>query len=633
VREAKRRLELATPRLLVRRTELERVHAASGVCVLMARAAAAIDYGTAGRLAALVRVLGAMPEVLPAAVFPLAVAEDALAMLAEHAQLFSGVVPLFYDKAKVSGTMRAPLAADPDLVELRHPPTRHVDLVVYNDVVGAGAEKEATRLAIRAIQGWLRTAHSAPTTGPSVLLTGQSAPAPTVEEHAHDEADMLLSEATVGAVDWDALDALGRRPSPAVPGACFLSGDLLVGFVRGRTGDAPGRAISSRTVVNVALRPEGGDEETERLAGAAARLLELMDEEPGSRHLEAVLFDIGALDRGGPDPAFLKQLAHWPVEAEPVHLLTDGAYGFPRFADASLTVSNSPSVALTCLVLGVPAVLVHTCDNALAEHRAFAERYGLDPTALVDASEVTPSRLRAAVNAARTISATAIRDAVEAAAVGRGLLHAALLRSRLTQLQSRYEGALAELRTALEQVGDLQSDYEHAMRILAKVPKPSASVPLDYEWVLDRVRQLAARHLPVGATVAVVSRGDANLMHLGPTRGVHFPQTAEGVYAGHHPSGTDTVIGHLEEVAARGASYLLFPVTSLWWLDYYEGLVDHLTTRGEEVVNDPSCRIFALSHNARLAARRALASSLAHETIAVQQDIAQLEVGVGQVER
>ncbi len=82
--------------------------------------------------------------------------------------------------------------------------------------------------------------------------------------------------------------------------------------------------------------------------------------------------------------------------------------------------------------------------------------------------------------------------------------------------------------------------------------------------------------LPAGSVVVVVSRGDDNLLQLGPRRGWHFPQTEAGVYAGFYPADSEEAIAHLEEIRRMGADYLLFPSTAFWWLGFYGAFQKHL---------------------------------------------------------
>src|SRR5438034_539208 len=76
--------------------------------------------------------------------------------------------------------------------------------------------------------------------------------------------------------------------------------------------------------------------------------------------------------------------------------------------------------------------------------------------------------------------------------------------------------------------------------------------------------------------IIVVSKGDDELLKLGGCCAWHFPQCEDGVYAGFYPVDSAAAIAHLEELRAKGAGFLLFPATSLWWLDHYVAFRWHL---------------------------------------------------------
>jgi GT2 family glycosyltransferase len=116
-----------------------------------------------------------------------------------------------------------------------------------------------------------------------------------------------------------------------------------------------------------------------------------------------------------------------------------------------------------------------------------------------------------------------------------------------------------------------------------------------YESLTDRIRLIVAENLPPASTVLVVSRGDEELLELDGREAWHFPQDEAGVYAGHHPTDGSDVIRQLESARSRGAQYLLFPETGMWWLDYYEGLEEYLKKEGRLVAHhEDTCVIFAL---------------------------------------
>ncbi|MFL5241593.1 MAG: glycosyltransferase [Gemmataceae bacterium] len=142
--------------------------------------------------------------------------------------------------------------------------------------------------------------------------------------------------------------------------------------------------------------------------------------------------------------------------------------------------------------------------------------------------------------------------------------------------------------------------------VLAKQPKLSAATENavanrrdtaseEYLQLIGRIRQLICAKIPPKATVLVVSRGDEDLLQLGERQAWHFPRTDGGAYAGHHPANSAAAIAHLEALRAKGAEFLLFPKTALWWLEYYLGFKKHLEQRYSKLVDhDEACVIFAL---------------------------------------
>lgn len=131
----------------------------------------------------------------------------------------------------------------------------------------------------------------------------------------------------------------------------------------------------------------------------------------------------------------------------------------------------------------------------------------------------------------------------------------------------------------------------------AASPAPSvAARHAAYKELTVRLRHVVRQTVPVGAVVAVVSKGDPELLQLDGRRGSHFPQDAKGEYAGFHPADSAAAITHLEELRALGAEYLLIPQTALWWLDHYREFRQHLESRYAFVVRQPdTCAIVRLS--------------------------------------
>ena len=136
----------------------------------------------------------------------------------------------------------------------------------------------------------------------------------------------------------------------------------------------------------------------------------------------------------------------------------------------------------------------------------------------------------------------------------------------------------------------------------------------------------------MGAIVLVVSKGDDRLVEIDGRRGWHFPRADDGRYAGYHPKDGDRRSQHLEELRAKGAGFLVFPTTAMWWLDYYPALKSHLEGRYKLVARDDSCLVF----DVREAGQNGHAEEVVTVTAQAEDENAALEpeggaVGIGSV--
>jgi hypothetical protein len=120
---------------------------------------------------------------------------------------------------------------------------------------------------------------------------------------------------------------------------------------------------------------------------------------------------------------------------------------------------------------------------------------------------------------------------------------------------------------------------------------------VEYLILRERVRAAVRGSLPPGSTIAVVSRGDEELLRLDGMNAWHFPQVEDGTYAGYYPANGDEAVLQLERLRAKGADFLVFPRTAFWWLDHYNALKHHLEERCELVSRDDTCIVFALSRS------------------------------------
>jgi GT2 family glycosyltransferase len=107
-----------------------------------------------------------------------------------------------------------------------------------------------------------------------------------------------------------------------------------------------------------------------------------------------------------------------------------------------------------------------------------------------------------------------------------------------------------------------------------------------YQRESEHLREAVRATVPDDASVLVVSRGDEALLELDGRDAHHFPQAADGAWAGHHPADSAEAIGHLEELRDAGARYLVVPPTYRWWLRHYDGLRRHLETCYRPVHSD-----------------------------------------------
>jgi GT2 family glycosyltransferase len=118
---------------------------------------------------------------------------------------------------------------------------------------------------------------------------------------------------------------------------------------------------------------------------------------------------------------------------------------------------------------------------------------------------------------------------------------------------------------------------------------------LEYQQLRERIREAVMSHLPAGATVAVISKGDPELLRLEGRRGWHFPQDVDGQCAFVYPSDSVSAIAQLEALRAKGANFLLIPEPGLWWLEHYAGFRDHLEGRYRVALRQPElCLLYDL---------------------------------------
>jgi GT2 family glycosyltransferase len=130
-------------------------------------------------------------------------------------------------------------------------------------------------------------------------------------------------------------------------------------------------------------------------------------------------------------------------------------------------------------------------------------------------------------------------------------------------------------------------------------PAPAGLTGAAYRRLVGRVRAVVGSVTPAGSTVAVVSRGDDDLLDLPGRTGWHFPADDVGVWAGHHPADSAEAITALDAVRRRGATHLAVPGHSRWWLDHYSAFAGHLRRHHRELAAADDCAVFSLAPGAR----------------------------------
>jgi len=126
-------------------------------------------------------------------------------------------------------------------------------------------------------------------------------------------------------------------------------------------------------------------------------------------------------------------------------------------------------------------------------------------------------------------------------------------------------------------------------------PPTGGLTGVDYRRLVGRVRTVVGNATPAGATVAVVSRGDDDLLDLPGRTGWHFPADNAGLWAGHHPADSTEAIAALAAARRRGATHFAVPAPSRWWLDHYAAFGGHLREHHHQLSGAEECAVFSLA--------------------------------------
>jgi len=120
-----------------------------------------------------------------------------------------------------------------------------------------------------------------------------------------------------------------------------------------------------------------------------------------------------------------------------------------------------------------------------------------------------------------------------------------------------------------------------------------------YRELVREIQTAAVASTTAGTTIAVISRGDQELLRIEGRTGWHFPRGEDGTYSGYHPPHSESAITHLESLRSKGAQFLVIPRTAFWWLDFYSGFRSHLDSQYRRLYSDENCIIFSLGRRAR----------------------------------
>jgi hypothetical protein len=154
----------------------------------------------------------------------------------------------------------------------------------------------------------------------------------------------------------------------------------------------------------------------------------------------------------------------------------------------------------------------------------------------------------------------------------------------------------SELRVYLQEHCDLLLHEESCLVFaLAKTGGETDSAVLEHEDLVHQLRDVVHSLLPPGAVVAVVSRGDDELIALPGQDGWHFPRTEAGKHVGYFPDDSEAAIEHLRTLEARGAQFLVVPRTAFRWLDRHPALLRDLRRHQRFVTRQKHvCEIYEL---------------------------------------
>jgi 4-amino-4-deoxy-L-arabinose transferase-like glycosyltransferase len=97
---------------------------------------------------------------------------------------------------------------------------------------------------------------------------------------------------------------------------------------------------------------------------------------------------------------------------------------------------------------------------------------------------------------------------------------------------------------------------------------------------------------PAHALIVAADDGDPTIFYYAERKGWHFLEN-HGVFYG-NPLDDAQLIAGLEQLRRRGATHLVFPFATRWWLDYYRTFAGHLARTSSVVQSNERSAIFEL---------------------------------------
>ena len=113
-----------------------------------------------------------------------------------------------------------------------------------------------------------------------------------------------------------------------------------------------------------------------------------------------------------------------------------------------------------------------------------------------------------------------------------------------------------------------------------------------YRDLVRDIRDVVGRVVPAGGDVMVVSKGDNNLLQFEGRTGCPLSGDRHGRLRRLSPRRQRCRDRGAGSGHRPGAPVLLFPGTSLWWLDHYDGFRAHLDARYPRLWSDRQCVLY-----------------------------------------